>query len=193
MAQETGTPVHFQVVLVTGMTPISEERKGTMSPAEELRAAAKRLRERAEAATAGPWTAQVMGSEGYLVSRVHGTIRERGRSRVGRFGCKDWDGDRADAEYVASMHPPVALAVAEWLDRNAEACDGINITTEKSGQRFHDGGCTGLICEPADAPGYPHRCTCFDDALKVSRAYLGETVTNGPLSPRAAWDEAEHG
>ena len=61
-----------------------------------------------------------LGSEGYLVLADWGTVRDRGRHRVGRFGLKDWDSDRADAEYVASMHPLVALAVADWLDRFSE-------------------------------------------------------------------------
>jgi hypothetical protein len=87
------------------------------SPAETLRAAASLLRQRAEKATPGPWKPMVLGSEGYLVHRDSGTIRERGRGRVARFGCKDWDADRADAEYVAAMHPLVGVALAGWLDR----------------------------------------------------------------------------
>jgi len=93
------------------------------SPADALRTAAKLMRERATAATPGPWTPMALGSEGYLVLREHGTIRERGKGRVGRFGCKDWDDDRADAEYVASMHPLVALAVADWLDAEAASIE----------------------------------------------------------------------
>jgi len=116
------------------------------SPAEELRAAAKLMRERAEAATAGPWTAWVMGSEGYLVLRAGGTVRERGRNRVGRFGLKDWDGDKADAEYVASMHPLVALAVADWLDIEA-----------------------GILEKGLPDPG-----AGWAEARAVARAYLGE-------------------
>jgi hypothetical protein len=88
-----------------------------LTPADTLRAAASLLRQRAGKATDGPWKPMVLGSEGYLVLRSSGTIRERGRGRVARFGCKDWDTDRADAEYVAGMHPLVGLALADWLDR----------------------------------------------------------------------------
>jgi len=90
-----------------------------MSDAETLRNAAKLLRERAEMATPGPWRQMCLGSEGCLVLRATGTPRERGRGRVARFGQKDWKADHADAEYVAAMHPGVALAVADWLDAEA--------------------------------------------------------------------------
>jgi hypothetical protein len=60
-----------------------------------------------------------LGSEGCLVIRDSGTIRERGRGRVARFGCKDWLPDHADAEFVAMMSPPVALLLADLLEDEA--------------------------------------------------------------------------
>lgn len=90
-----------------------------MTEDSELRRAAKLMREHAEAATQGPWAAWVMGSEGYLILRKDGTLAQRGKSRVARVGLKDWDSDKADAEYIAGMHPGVALAVADWLDVEA--------------------------------------------------------------------------
>ena len=90
-----------------------------MNPAEELRLAARLLRERAGTATPGPWQHMCLGSEGCLVLRTSGTLRERGHGRVARFGHKEWKADHADAEYVASMHPAVALAVADLLDKIA--------------------------------------------------------------------------
>jgi hypothetical protein len=95
----------------------------TIAPATHLRAAAGILRERSSAATPGLWQHMCLGSEGCLVLRRHGTIRERGRGRVARFGHKDWQADHADAEYVATMAPPVAAALAEWLDAAAQAWD----------------------------------------------------------------------
>lgn len=82
------------------------------TPAETIRRAAALMRERAEAATEGPWAHMCLGSEGCLVLRASGTVRERGHGRVARFGQKDWQADHADAEFVAGMHPLVALAVA---------------------------------------------------------------------------------
>lgn len=148
------------------------------SPAEELREAARLMRERATAATEGPWTAWVMGSEGYLVLRATGTIHERGRNRVARVGLKDWDSDKADAEYIAGMHPGVALALADWLDDRAEMADGVLYLDTPE----------GLCCEaPSTCRGHEPEwfcglcghavdgeCACgWKQNLAVARAYLG--------------------
>jgi hypothetical protein len=94
-----------------------------LTPAEIIRSAASLMRERAQAATPGPWAHMCLGSEGCQVLRANGTVRERGRGRVARFGQKDWKPDHADAEYVASMSPAVAVALADWLDREAALID----------------------------------------------------------------------
>jgi hypothetical protein len=91
--------------------------------ADYLRQAAASLREHASAATPGLWQHMCLGSEGCLVLRRHVTIRERGKGRVARFGSKDWKADHADAAYVAMMAPPVAAALADWLDAAAQAWD----------------------------------------------------------------------
>ena len=105
------------------------------------------MRERVQAATEGPWRHMCLGSEGCLVLRATGTVQERGRGRVARFGQKDWQADHADAEYVAGMSPDFALAVADWLDAAA-----------KEGAYYEAGG----------AQLHPDSY-----ALKVARAYLG--------------------
>ena len=118
------------------------------TPSQELRQAAKLMRERAEAATPGAWKHMCLGSEGCLVIRDSGTIRERGHGRVARFGCKEWHPDHADAEYVAAMDPLVALALADWLDNEAHAAEAIPSTSPA----------LGLLIR---------------HALAVARAYLG--------------------
>lgn len=87
------------------------------SPAAELRQAAKLLRERASEATPGPWKHMCLGSEGCVVMRASGTIRERGPARgtVARFGWKECMADHADAVFVATMSPPVAALLADLL------------------------------------------------------------------------------
>jgi hypothetical protein len=95
-----------------------------MTPSETLRSAAKLMRECADAATPGPWKHMCLGSEGCLVIRDSGTIRERGHGRVARFGCKDWQADHADAEFVASMSPVAVLPLARWLEFEARVADG---------------------------------------------------------------------
>lgn len=90
---------------------------------ERLREAARTIRGRAEAATLGPWTEYVLGSEGYEVRGAtftpEGSLIPR-RARVARCGYETWDTDKANAEHIATWDPTVALAVATWLDSVAE-------------------------------------------------------------------------
>lgn len=154
-----------------------------LTPVAQLRAAASLMRARANSATDGPWTAMVLGSEGYLVLKASATVRDRGRHRVGSFGLKDWDGDKADAEYVASMDPLVALAVADWLDATAKDADEyLRLETPECGHDDH----TFIACDYSgfqppqewgcDSCGQFMNgggCTCWDNALAVARAYAG--------------------
>ena len=82
----------------------------------ELRLAATLLREHAQAATGGRWHHMCMGSEGCAVIN-DGHLRER--KHVAFSGRKEWKADHADAQYIARMPPPVALAVADLLDKIA--------------------------------------------------------------------------
>jgi hypothetical protein len=112
--------------------------------AETLRRAAAQMRERAEAATPGPWESLALGSEGYAVLAEPPTDSgRRFRIRVSRNGWEDWEVDKGNAEHIAGMHPAVALAVADWLDRAADD---------------HD-----------ETP-----CPAIDAAHAVARSYLGE-------------------
>lgn len=75
--------------------------------ADLLREAAALMRERAEAATPSPWLADV---------------KDDGRAWVFIYDEMDslsLHGYPNDAEHIASWHPAVALAVADWLDRIA--------------------------------------------------------------------------
>lgn len=78
-----------------------------MTPAERLRAAATRLREVAGGATPGPWVAGVRCVWGLHSDDEIVVDGEDGDGGVLR---------EADADYIAIMHPPVALALAFWLD-----------------------------------------------------------------------------
>ncbi|MFK5691322.1 hypothetical protein ACI3EY_16815 [Ornithinimicrobium sp. LYQ92] len=68
-----------------------------MSSARRLRDAAKVLRKGAEKATCGPW--RVVGA---LVGSPIGDVT--------------YYADDSDAVYIATMHPGVGLALADWLD-----------------------------------------------------------------------------
>ena len=144
-----------------------------MSPAERLRAAATRLREVAADATTGPWS----------VTREHLTHPEAGadvRGAGGRWVASDCDGYQggclpADADYIAMMHPPVALALADWLDSEA-AVQGsmepmanlISLTIEKAG------GPAGYVRIGTDEDGNPQmQADSSPAALAVADAVLG--------------------
>jgi hypothetical protein len=86
-----------------------------VSAAEEIHEAAALMRERAVRAIPSPW---------------HVDRHEDGRAWI----CETIDGDEigtlamhgypSTAEHIASWHPNVALAVADWLDCQADTtCD----------------------------------------------------------------------
>jgi hypothetical protein len=80
--------------------------------AADLRQAAETLRERAAAATPGPW-------ESHLSKHpdLGGDV-----VRVTDLGCScDYSCNRTDPPYIATMHPGVGLALAAWLDDEAKA------------------------------------------------------------------------
>jgi hypothetical protein len=124
----------------------------TETPAAQLREAAALLRGRAGAASPGRWSHMCLGSEGCQVLN-DGYLRER--KHVARFGRKEWKADHADAEFVASMGPHFALAVADWLEDRASEYEGL----QGGYAEFLAGWCGGDE----------------DKALAVARAYLGET------------------
>lgn len=114
--------------------------------AELLREAASLMRERAEAASPGPWRVTAEGSEGSRIAPDCGDKRERSRF-LGILNGRVQPEDGYNAAHIASWHPAVALAVAEWLDQCADAC----------------------AFEPTGSPGPT-------SALTVARAYLGEVT-----------------
>lgn len=106
--------------------------------AETLRKAAALMRERAEAADTGhPWSAFR-----YIVA---GGPPE---STMGDVASTWPDTSGATAAHIASWHPTVALAVADWLDAEA-------LRTYSDHER----------CEASDCPKRA--------ALEVARTYLG--------------------
>ena len=80
-----------------------------MTPAERLRAAATRLREVAGAATPGPWFLDKGGDTGvYTAPRPSPSSEDIA-----------WSHSPDVEAYIVAMHPPVALALADWLDDTA--------------------------------------------------------------------------
>ena len=89
------------------------------TPVEELREAARLMRERAEAATPGPWRVVpgICGGETYSsVIGTHGGADDaRTWLMATGLGCRE-----ADAGHAASWHPLPALAVADLLEGQAD-------------------------------------------------------------------------
>lgn len=125
--------------------------------AERLRAAATLLRERAEAATPGPWH---VCDRAYQYDEIDAAALVCGESHDPiAANSSDWyetDDDEptpdTDAAYIATMSPPVALALADWLDSEAER-------VEEGATAFTFGGAPMF-------PPNPH-------ALAVADAILG--------------------
>lgn len=80
-----------------------------MSPTEELRHAARVLRERTALIDPGPWTVVPNAPEKFgQLELVQGAGWAVARARVG------------EASYIALMSPVVGRAVADWLEQTAE-------------------------------------------------------------------------
>ena len=128
--------------------------------ADLLRRAAALMRERAEAATPGPWEALADGYGDTSGGRSHEDRRDLLWVRSGPTNKGDivstygqWtERSEFDVLHIASWHPAVALAVADWLDVAAEA-EHIDFS------------------EP---PRNPRDRVMVYKALAVARAYLGE-------------------
>jgi hypothetical protein len=102
----------------------------TPSPAEEIRAAAEKLRKLAADATPGPWRQHDthLGQYGYAATVLSGEGNDTDlRAWLPSMSQHPWDETRnvwPDAMYIAAMHPGVGLALAKWL----ESFDGIDFT-----------------------------------------------------------------
>lgn len=84
-----------------------------MTPVDELCAAATLLRERANAATPGPWREEYSAASGPCVIDAESYNCLDSVARMTHYRAS------LDARYVALMHPPVALALADWLEDEA--------------------------------------------------------------------------
>lgn len=102
-----------------------------MTAPETLREAAALMRARAEAATPGPWNA----THDPLGHHVEDGFRSRGRLAMDLGSDVPVSNGRADAAHIASWHPAVALAVADWLDIMADCAavlEGFDLDPSKT-------------------------------------------------------------
>lgn len=80
-----------------------------MTTTETLRRAAALMRERAQAATPGPWTPDPRAPHDVRGNEMRNLVATTG----GMVAASE------NTNHIASWHPAVALAVADWLDREA--------------------------------------------------------------------------
>ncbi|MEV0556280.1 hypothetical protein AB0I27_22860 [Streptomyces sp. NPDC050597] len=93
-----------------------------MSAADELRTAAAKLRALAEASTPGNWWAEELPPNEHHKHPAHWvkTEYEDGPSLISSQVIADCPWKQADAAYIATMHPGVGKALADWLDYEAD-------------------------------------------------------------------------
>lgn len=96
------------------------------SPADELRAAANRLRGLAAAATPGTWRAEKLPPNEHNRHAAHWVktkYTDTGSDTSTSEVVADCPWRQADADYIAAMHPAVGSALADWLEAAALAHD----------------------------------------------------------------------
>lgn len=136
------------------------------TPADVIRRAAALMRRRAEAAAGGPWTASPVWSTTpaatsavYSLAHPSGSVESEvvasGRVDTRRGGIRD----PYNAVHIAAWHPTVALAVADWLDAEADAYEQTALLAEQLG--------VGALRPQSRRP-------TLANALAVARAFLGE-------------------
>lgn len=160
---------------------------------EVLRRAAGLMRERAEAATPGPWAWEppskadwpqsdeslvapgsdwqpdsYFGGCSEFLREFHGTRELEDGSHVHRttvdvvsgwgYDACGTDASDEDRAHIASWHPAVALAVADWLEEAADHLD-VDLSDESLD-----------ICPTAREGA---ECSVVGQAVTVARAYLG--------------------
>jgi hypothetical protein len=115
-----------------------------------IREAARLMRQRAEAATEGPWTAHPDGL--VWAERLGDPVS--GSTEI------------EDAEHIASWHPSVVLLVADWLDGVADDHRGVERVDEQAGE----------CVVSTVSSDFKRRTTARHilPALAVARAYLRE-------------------
>lgn len=117
--------------------------------AADLRAVAADMREKANAATPGPWEA-----DGQRIAWVFRNLSNTvARTPGPNEPLPTASASLANAQHMAAWHPGVALAVADWLDKCADRYD-----LTSAARLEHD---------PAERDWY-------DPAAAVARAWRGD-------------------
>lgn len=149
------------------------ERMPEHSAAEELRAAARLMRERAEAAPAGPW--YVYETTTHRCVGTNGVVRDRRNYKRKRQVGYATEATPEFANHAASWHPAVALAVADWLEAEAASMQSMANFTSIAASIEHEVNIRGaaLTVRKDERGGVSLTADTSAPALAVARAYLG--------------------
>lgn len=128
--------------------------------AELLREAAALMRERAEGATDGGWQTYVDPHDDSIVFDQYGTGVQSATTHD--VVCYSGQVYSRDAAHIASWHPAVAFAVADWLDVVASRNEALLSS-------FAEGSRAGAVTAAENTLGWT-------EALAVASAYLGRNA-----------------
>jgi hypothetical protein len=127
--------------------------------AEEMRRAAELMRKRAEAVAHGPWQWEALGDKKYPQR-----ITNPGAILIAETFI-DPGHPPAEAEYIASMHPDIALAVANLLEEGA---------------KYYEALADGTYGEAGPAIAAELAAGEDDPGVKIARAYLEGEGADAP-------------
>lgn len=138
-----------------------------VTAAQTLRDAAATMRERAQAATPGPWHVERDEmSEQLCVYNADG---------VHLAEVSEWSRWLGNADYMALAAPPFALAVAAWLEAESASLDAMETFEAKTVKQEHGWSIRGAgiaVRKHNDGELSIHVDTS-QAALDVARTYLG--------------------
>ena len=137
-----------------------------MTPADELRTAAQKIRDAAEMAGSRPWAADHY-PEGTIVRPANSThslfrLAADGTRAAGTPNVAAPIGD-----YIATMHPAVGLALADWLEHEATGHEAVQSLGDLTAE---------LLNVQMKRVGFGAEFThsTLPQALAVARAILGD-------------------
>ncbi len=129
------------------------------SPADTIRRAATLMRERAMAATSGGWESITLPEWDFYEVRADQSPPGRPRTEYRWVGS--YIHERADAEYIAALHPTVVLRVADsWVALAEEMADYPAVHVPLG---------IGIASRPEEPS------TLWTHTYNAAVAYLGET------------------
>lgn len=92
--------------------------------ADQLRRAATKLREHAEVFERSPWKVVFWGDRGYPQRVTDDRATVIAETFDGKHSTDPVSPAASTPAYIALVHPPVALALADWLEAEARQVEG---------------------------------------------------------------------